>query len=110
MLDKIRVKQSKKFNMLSIAFLLFLVIIFFIKALPFNHRLISGGDSIHCLHLAKFILDELSINHSIPLWNPYIYSGISNAPWIFYFFAHPLNYLFLILPAYAAINYIFILH
>jgi len=110
MSDRKRTKQFKRFDILSIVFLLSLVLVFFAKLLPLNHKLISGGDSVQYLHLARFILDELFINHSIPLWNPYIYSGISNTPWVFYFFAYPLNYFFLVLPAYAAINYTFILH
>ncbi len=101
-------RRKFSIDLLPIGFLLFFVLIFFHKTLPFNGQLIAGNDNICLLHLARFILDELSINHSIPLWNPYVYSGISNAPWIFYFFAYPLNYLFLFLPTYAAINYIFI--
>ena len=110
MFHKTKLLSTKRFDVLNIAFLLFLVLVFFNKVLPVNNCLIAGGDLVHDFHLTKFIIQELKIHHSFPLWNPYIYSGMSNAPWIFYYVAYPLNYLFFILPVTIAFNYNALFH
>lgn len=97
-------------NIFPILFLLTLVFVFFHEVFLAKNSLIVGGDLVHHFHLTKFILQELKFGHSLPLWNPYIYSGISNAPEIFYFVAYPPSYLLFLLPISMAFNYMVLVH
>jgi len=77
----------------------------------FGGHLLMGSDfAAFYLGMKQFLLDEIWQNHTIPLWNPFVFSGIP-------FWAHfestifyPLDILFLLIPPEHAYGYTMCLH
>lgn len=91
--------------------LLGLFTLFLFKDIIFGGHLLFGSDFVACyMSLKQFLFNEIHKHQSIPLWNPYIFSGIP-------FWAHfestvfyPLDFLFWILPPENAYGYTMFIH
>ena len=75
-----------------------------------GHRLFGDDFLFFILGMKKFLYDEIQIHHSIPFWNPYLFSGIP-------FWAHfestifyPLGFLFWLLTPDKAYGYTVFIH
>jgi len=75
-----------------------------------GHRLVGLDFTGFYLGMKKFLFDEIHLYHSIPFWNPYIFSGMP-------FWAHfestifyPLGFLFWIISPDKAYGYTMFLH
>jgi len=75
-----------------------------------GHRLVGADFVGFYLGMKKFLFDEIHLYHSIPFWNPYIFSGMP-------FWAHfestifyPLGFLFWIISPDKAYGYTMFLH
>ena len=87
------------------------VCLYLFRDIVFGGHLLLGSDfAAFYLGMKQFLLDEIWQNHTIPLWNPYIFSGIP-------FWAHfestifyPLDILFLFMSPENAYGYTMCLH
>ncbi|MFC1579319.1 YfhO family protein [Thermodesulfobacteriota bacterium] len=100
---------SKKDGLICI--LLAGVCLYLFRDIVFGGHLLLGSDfAAFYLGMKQFLLDEIWNNHTIPLWNPYVFGGIP-------FWAHfestifyPLDILFLLIPPEHAYGYTMCLH
>lgn len=100
---------SKKDGLICI--LLAGVCLYLFRDILFGGHLLLGSDfAAFYLGMKQFLLDEIWKNHTIPLWNPYVFGGIP-------FWAHfestifyPLDILFLLIPPEHAYGYTMCLH
>ncbi|MFH0844987.1 MAG: hypothetical protein V1930_05880 [Pseudomonadota bacterium] len=85
--------------------------IFLFKEIIIGGHLLFGSDfAAFYLGLKQFLYNEIHTRHSIPFWNPYVFSGMP-------FWAHfestifyPLDILFWIIPAEKAYGYTMFIH
>lgn len=98
----------------SVLLILFsLTVIFFHNVIfSWNNQVLSdpGTDLRHQLFYWRYFGFESIKNGEIPLWNPYIYSGMPFVAGMQSAIFYPLNWIYLILPIDIAINYSIILH
>lgn len=100
---------KNKFRYILILFIL--TLLFYHRALiNFNQVLYPAADNLHSSFQEKILFSEsVRTYKSLPLWNPYIFSGspfLGNpTSGMFY----PLNMIFLILPNHLAFTYMFII-
>lgn len=111
--EKNKVLNFKE-DLLPIGLLFFLVIIFLHNGLfPLNgHQVLSSqytDGRTEFYPNQSFGFGELS-NGVIPLWNPYVFSGMPYFATIKNAIFYPLNFLYLILPVGNAINWTMALH
>ncbi len=98
--------------------LLWLTLLVVVAVLPLGRSLLSTTEvlseqntdvTLHFLYSRAFGFEEMA-KGNLPLWNPYIYSGI---PYLGQFqsaLLYPPNLIFLVLPLATAINWSFALH
>ena len=106
-----QIKQSSIIKHLIITCGLSLMTLWFFRDIIFKGHLLYGSDfAAFYLGLKQFLFTEWHKHHSIPYWNPYIFSGIP-------FWAHfestifyPLDFLFWILSPEKAYGYTVFIH
>src|SRR4030067_3663597 len=99
-------------KILSNPFLILLLLgsVFFYKIIVyFNQMIYPSGDIFAIVAPYKIIIYETVKNfHTLPLWNPYVFSGMSfvgnPAPALFY----PFTYLIFLFPLYLTFGYLYI--
>lgn len=90
--------------------LILCVILFFSKVL-FSGKALYGSDFVYQFYpWKKFVYDSLRSNGSIPLWNPYLFSGIPFISNIQASMFYPLGFLYYLLPPDVAYGYSTALH
>ena len=84
---------------------------FLFKDIIINGHSLFGTDFVSCyLGMKQFLYNELRVNHSIPLWNPYLFGGM---PFLAHFEStifYPLDFLFLLMHPEKAYGYTMFLH
>ena len=100
----------KKKDIISFSILVAFCLYLFRDIVIGGHRLFGDDFLFIILGFKKFLYDEIQLHHSIPFWNPYIFSGIP-------FWAHfestifyPLGFLFWLLPPAKAYGYTVFIH
>lgn len=101
-------------NILPVLFVVFvfvvLVIIFLRKVLFFQGNYILQSVDFIQTYYQKLFYKESLLNHRLPLWNPYIYSGYPFLAHPYNGVFYPLNLIFLIMPVNVAYSWIYALH
>jgi len=84
---------------------------FLFRDIIIGGHLLSGPDFISFyLGMKQFLYDEITIHHTIPYWNPYIFGGL---PFLAHFEStifYPLGALFWVLPPEKAYGYTMFIH
>lgn len=98
----------------------FAVLTLFLLSLAYFHNVViptdynvlsdQNTDIRHQLFYWRYFGFHTLAKGTIPLWNPYIYSGTPFVGGVQSAIFYPLNLIFLVLPVYVAINYSIILH
>lgn len=80
--------------------------------IPIDYSVLSdqNTDTRHQLFYWRYFGFNTIAKGTIPLWNPYIYSGTPFVGGVQSAIFYPLNLIFLVFPIYIAINYSIILH
>ncbi|MCF6147607.1 MAG: YfhO family protein [Candidatus Kuenenia sp.] len=102
-----------KYDWYAILTLFLLTLAYFHKVvIPFDTSILSdqNTDTRHQLFYWRYFGFNTLANGTLPLWNPYIYSGSPFVGGIQSALFYPLNLIFLIFPIHVAINYSIILH
>lgn len=102
-----------KYDWYAILLLFLLTLAYFHKVvIPFDTSILSdqNTDTRHQLFYWRYFGFDTLAKGTLPLWNPYIYSGSPFVGGIQSALFYPLNLIFLLFPINVAINYSIILH
>ena len=102
-----------KYDWYAILTLLLLTLAYFHKVvIPFDAVILSdqNTDTRHQLFYWRYFGFNTLAKGTLPLWNPYIYSGTPFVGGIQSALFYPFNLIFLLFPIHVAINYSIILH
>lgn len=102
--------KQKVENFLPIIFLVLTTVIFFAKVICSGETL-YGSDFLHYFYpIKRFAYDHVSANGSLPLWNPYLFSGTPFIANIQASMFYPLGLLYYLIPTETAYLYATVLH
>lgn len=95
---------------LPLAFVFLFTMILFGRPL-FSREALYGGDFVLYFYpLKEFIRDQLFSQGTVPLWNPYLFSGIPLIANIQASLFYPLGFLFYLMPSEQAYGYTVVMH
>ena len=112
--QKFRIDEKKRGSLLSVFTFIVLVVTFLARGFfPFNGSQVLGYKfcdmPVFFFPAASFTADNLC-QHSIPLWNPYTFTGAPFLASLSTAALYPFNILYLLVPVSNAINYSLAIH
>jgi hypothetical protein len=104
-------KSTSRISEIFIFVLSAIIVLFLFKDILLENRLLFGTDFFTAyLGMKQFLYNEIHNHHSIPFWNPFIFSGL---PYLAHFEStifYPLDLLFYLIPPERAYGYTIIVH